>query len=475
MKRSIVWHRRDLRMHDNTALNQALKSSDEIIPIFIFDDEILNQRQDFSPACVGFMLESLEDLERAYLKKSVLLVFDRGKPLEVLCKLQEETGASAIYFNEDYESYARKRDTAVSEHFKSKGVEVHASFDQLGVHPKHIRTQQNNIYTIFAPFKKTWLNAFNDIPSPEPFPKDIKSHNIKRIHLPMLEDICKASSIQPEINGGAGAGAALWQAFLAERIYHYKTQRDFPGLNATSRLSAYLRFGTISIRQLFTDIKSLLEEKTDKDKEGVETFLSELVWREFYFYILYHFPQVEFGSFKPDLVGINWENNPAFFEAWKAGQTGYPIVDAGMRQLNQTGWMHNRLRMIVASFLCKDLLIDWRWGELYFMQRLIDGDLALNNGGWQWAASTGTDAQPYFRIFNPELQSKKFDPNGNFIRQFVPELANLPSKDIHNPYSVYQKSPLMLERYGVKLGKDYPFPIVDHKIQRQKALKMYKL
>ncbi|PIO48640.1 MAG: hypothetical protein CMR00_03965 [[Chlorobium] sp. 445] len=253
-----------------------------------------------------------------------------------------------------------------------------------------------------------------------------------------------------------------------------KKKRDYPSEDGTSLLSAHLRFGTVSVREILDQAKIVLEDAKSEEKLSIETFISEIIWRDFYFQILDHFPFVEKESFKTEMRNIKWENREDYFEAWKNGRTGFPIVDAAMRQLNQTGWMHNRLRMIVASFLVKDLLIDWRWGEKYFMQKLVDGDMAANNGGWQWSASTGTDSQPYFRIFNPISQAQKFDPKGSFIKKFLPELSKVPEKYIHNPAELLQSSPLLQSELGIRLGVDYPLPIVDHAKQREKALKLFK-
>jgi len=474
-QRSIVWHRRDLRVQDNTALNEALKCSEKIVPLFIFDDGILIGRSDFSPACVKFMIESLDALQKEYQTQGGKLILRRGKPLEVLKALQKETNAEAVFFNEDYESYAKQRDGKIIDYFTSIGIFIQSCFDTLCIHPDQIKTTQNQPYTVFTPFKKNWLNRTNQILKPQELPKPIKAGSWTSVALPNSNDLCSGKDVEILVKGGSDNGKRQWQAFLTTKISSYKQHRDFPGLDGTSLLSAHLRFGTLSIRQLFKDAFLELEKADQNSKPGIDTFMSELIWREFYFGVLYHFPYVERGCFKQELDTIKWENREDYFEAWKAGQTGFPIVDAAMRQLVQTGWMHNRLRMIVASFLTKDLLIDWRWGELFFMQHLIDGDLGLNNGGWQWAASTGTDAQPYFRIFNPTLQSQKFDPEGQFIRKYVPELKNLPAKYIHNPYEFYKKSPFVLQEHGVYLGENYPFPIVDHKTQREKALRMYKL
>ncbi|ACF14868.1 Deoxyribodipyrimidine photo-lyase [Chloroherpeton thalassium ATCC 35110] len=474
MNRIIVWHRRDLRIFDHSALAEAAKFADEIIPIFILDDDILLRREDFSPACVGFMLESLEALALSYANIGGKLIVRRGQVLEVLKSLVGETRAQAIYFNEDYEPFAKMRDQAVQSEFEKLGVRVKAFTDQVCFHPQRVLKDNGQPYTVFTPYQKKWLALSGNIPTPQPALTRISTPELPSIPLPKTSDIRKKFSVQPIVQGGEPKGLKRLRAFLSQNIYHYKELRDFPATNATSLLSADLRFGTLSIRHVFHESMRLVPQASEPAREGIQTFISELIWREFYFQILDHFPHVEKHSFKPEFENLKWENNEVFFEAWKNGQTGYPIVDAAMRALRQTGWMHNRLRMIVASFLTKDLLIDWRWGELYFMQHLIDGDLAANNGGWQWSASTGTDAQPYFRIFNPVLQSQKFDPKGEFIRKYVPELQAVPVRYIHFPAEILRKSPLLAREIGVALGKDYPHPIVEHKVQREKALRLYK-
>ncbi|MGQ9806120.1 MAG: cryptochrome/photolyase family protein [Chlorobiales bacterium] len=474
MNRIIVWHRRDLRTHDNTALFNALKETTDIVPLFIFADDILKQRSDFSPACVKFMTESLKDLSVQYERIGGKLILRRGLFLDVLREVVRESDARAIYFNEDYEPAAKARDNKVIEAFTTLGLQVKAFKDQVLFAKQEILTKQGKPYTVFTPYKKAWLSQAHLISTPVPAPTYLSVMAINS--LPPLSDDelgfpCTQTLL---VKGGSTHGNAALETFFSEKIRRYKEARDFPALNGTSLLSAHLRFGTISVRDLVRRAFLLLEEaKNESEKIGIETFVSELIWRDFYFQILENFPVVEKESFQPLFRNLRWENRDEYFEAWKQGKTGFPIVDAAMRQLNQTGWMHNRLRMIVASFLTKDLLIDWRWGEQYFMQTLVDGDMAANNGGWQWSASTGTDAQPYFRIFNPASQSQKFDPKGTFIKSFVPELRNVPEKYIHAPYEILQKSPLLSKEFGLELGKTYPFPIVDHAVQREKALAMF--
>jgi deoxyribodipyrimidine photo-lyase len=475
LNRIIVWHRRDLRTHDNTALSAALKETTDILPLFIFADDILKQRDDFSPACVKFMTESLRDLASQYERIGGKLILRRGFFLEVLKDVVRESNARAIFFNEDYEPATKARDSNVIETFTKLGLQVKAFKDQVLFAKQEILTKQGKPYTVFTPYKKAWLSQAHLIPKPLPHPKHLSTIDIPSLPPLSNDELGFPCSQTLLVKGGSREGNAQLQQFLSRKIQRYKEARDFPALDGTSLLSAHLRFGTISVRDLVHRAFSLLEDtKKESEKIGIETFLSELVWRDFYFQILDHFPVVERESFQPSFRKLRWENREDYFEAWKQGRTGFPIVDAAMRQLNQTGWMHNRLRMIVASFLTKDLLIDWRWGERYFMQRLVDGDMAANNGGWQWSASTGTDAQPYFRIFNPASQSQKFDPHGNFIKTFVPELRAVPEKYIHAPHNLLQQSPLLMKELGVELGKDYPLPIVDHAVQRDKALAMFK-
>lgn len=475
MNRIIVWHRRDLRTHDNTALSHALAETTDIIPLFIFADDILRHRDDFSPACVKFMTESLKDLALQYERIGGKLILRRGLFLEVLRKVVRESEARAIYFNEDYEPAAKTRDSQVIQTFTKQGLQVTAFKDQALFAKQEILTKQGKPYTVFTPYKKAWLSQAHLIPKPVCAPTRISTITINSLP-PLSNDELGFPCTQTLlVEGGSTRGNEMLDHFLSKKICRYKEDRDFPATSGTSLLSAHLRFGTVSVREIVHRAFSLLTDvQRESEKISIETFVSELIWRDFYFQILEHFPIVEKESFQPSFRNLRWGNRDDYFQAWKAGKTGFPIVDAAMRQLNQTGWMHNRLRMIVASFLTKDLLIDWRWGERYFMQTLVDGDMAANNGGWQWSASTGTDAQPYFRIFNPASQSQKFDPHGRFIKAFVPELLTVPEKYIHAPYELLKKSPLLAKELGVELGKDYPFPIIDHADQREKALMMFK-
>ncbi|MDX2128431.1 MAG: deoxyribodipyrimidine photo-lyase [Chloroherpetonaceae bacterium] len=500
----ILWHRRDLRLTDNTALNAALRKTTRIIPCFILADDILKEKDDFSPACVQFMLESLHALGEAYRERGIQFVVRRGRFLESILQIAKESGASEVFYNEDYEPEARLRDRLVTDALKSIGVSATPFKDQILFEADAIRSAAGTPYTVFTPYKRNWLSKTPDIPSCKTEPLIFEPHSVTSHPLPTVKELVGEHRITPYTRGGEKAGQDALSSFLEEKILRYKYDRDFPAIEGTSFLSAHLRFGTVSIREVyhrartkyrdihngwaFTNYYSIHVRDAKYDENhpiwtnltkdeadlGIETFISELIWRDFYFQILVHFPHVATGAFKKDLNNLAWETNDEYFEAWKNGQTGFPIVDAAMRQLKSTGWMHNRLRMIVASFLTKDLLINWQRGEKYFMQHLVDGDLAANNGGWQWSASTGTDAQPYFRIFNPTSQSEKFDPTGDFIRKFVPELAKVKTAYIHNPYEMAMKKPLFAKDIGLEFGKDYPKPIVEHSVQREKALRIFK-
>lgn len=441
MKRAIVWFRRDLRLSDNTALAQAVRQADEVIPVFILDPGILKNKKTGSRR-VAFLLGCLRSLEKNIEHLGSQLVLRLGKPQEIIPELAEDLDAQEVYWNNDYESYSKERDGSVADACKEKAVEVVVCEDQCLCSPGSILKDNGDPYVVFTPFSKRWKSLYED--KPRPRPKQLKkSWSCKSEPVPDLEDLSHEIDIElPEC--GEKAAKKRLDEFIENSIGTYDKNRDYPDLDKTSRLSADLRFGSIGPRTVYAAAQNEYS-KGGPAANGAEIFISELIWRDFYKHILYHFPYVENGAFRKEYDDLEWENDEEKFEAWCEGKTGFPIVDAAMRQLNQTGWMHNRLRMIAASFLTKDLLVDWRWGEQYFMQQLIDGDLAANNGGWQWAAGTGTDAQPYFRIFNPHSQAKKFDPEGKFIEKWV----------------------------GDTDLKDYK-PIVDHSEQRQKALAMYK-
>ena len=457
MTNNICWLRRDLRLHDHASLSNALSSGPTIL-VFVFDAYILDKLKNKSDRRVTFIYQSLEAMEKELNKKGSSLVVRYGKPEEELLKVCQEFKIQKVYANRDYEPYAKKRDELVAKSLKASGVDFEMFKDSVYFEKHEVLTGSNTIYKVFTPYKNKWLEKF------ESSGKTISNFDCK---LKNLQPFTNKKSIltfdwykeigfeetPPLLTGGTIE--ALKRLKLFHKVIHdYKEGRNYPGLDGTSLISVYIRFGNISIRDL---IRASLEEK----HEGSTTWLSELIWRDFYQVILDEFPEIEHKAFKPQYDKIKFLGSEAHFKAWCEGQTGFPIVDAAMRCLNQTGIMHNRLRMIVASFLCKILLVDWRWGEHYFAEHLLDYDLAANNGGWQWSSSSGCDAQPYFRIFNPYSQSEKFDKDGEFIKKWVPELKTATKKDIHTP------DPLKFS--------PYPAPIVSYEKNRVRCLEMYSV
>ena len=458
MKVSIFWFRKDLRLFDNKAFSKCIAETDEILPIYIIEDDcsdpaILSQpRMQFLLAC----LEKLRDQLDQY--KSKLYLF-RGNAQKIIKKICNEVDVGSLYFNRNYEPNEIKRDREIWEYCQATEIEC-KSYKDLLLHERgEILKKDKKPYIVFSFYFKKWIDLKKE---PMEDIKHFKTANLTGLDNDLLPATKDAFKLKPE--------QALGE-FLKWKVKDYDINRDYPFMEGTSRLSTYLRTGLVSIRQVYHAAETLFENANDKNITGIETFIKQLAWRDFYYQILYYFPYVENGPFNKKFNSLKWENDKRLFKHWCDGATGFPIVDAGMRQLNHEGWMHNRLRMITASFLIKDLLINWRWGEIYFKQKLIDYDLPLNNGGWQWCASTGTDAQPYFRMFNPYTQSKKFDPDGTFIKRYVPELKNVKGKDIHQPDKMSQKAQ---QESNCILGDDYPLPIVDHSKQRKKALERYK-
>ncbi len=467
MSTAIWWIRRDLRLTDNQALAEAMAQAEQVIPLFIFDPDLLDSAY-VGEKRLAFLLGGLRQLDAALRERDSRLIIRRGQPEEVLQKLLASSGAEAIVAEKDYSPYAQTRDEALAETLPLTLVE------SLTVHsPATILKDDGDPYIVYTPYSKSWKAlphpAADDIlPSPENIatPADVEGDEIPAE--PQLPDSV------PFPPGEAEAGRRLRTFTEGEEapIHAYAEQRNRPDLEGTSQLSPYFRFGLLSARQAVVAALQARANAPDKAaRKGAETWLNELIWREFYVAILHHFPHVREKNFRADYDDIAWNEDEAAFTAWCEGRTGYPIVDAAMRQLKQSGWMHNRARMIVASFLVKDLLIDWRKGERWFMQHLVDGDPAANNGGWQWTAGTGTDAAPYFRIFNPTLQSKKHDPDGAFIRRWVPELADVPTKYIHEPVKM---SAAEQRRTGCTIGQDYPEPMIDHFQARERTLAAYK-
>ncbi|KAF9396882.1 hypothetical protein CPC16_006379 [Podila verticillata] len=463
---ALVWFRRDLRLFDHAALYHALKEYDQVIPVFVFDTTLLATLP-HADRRVEFIHASLRALKDELQQAKSDLVIRHANAVTAIPELVAEFRASAVYTNRDYEPDAIKRDAKVTAALREQDVALRTFKDQVIFEQDEIVTQANSMYSVFTPYKRAWLTKLNDFYL-RSYPVAPYLHHLAQLDtqpFPSLQELnfVPAGLADLPIQPGTTGGEALFENFK-ERIDRYHLSRDFPAVKGPSYLSVHLRFGTLSIRELAA-------YAWREGSHGAQTWLSELIWREFYQQILWHRPDVVHHAFKRDYDALAFPNDEILFTAWCQGQTGYPMVDAAMRQLNQTGYMHNRLRMITASFLVKDLLVDWRWGERYFAKQLIDFDLAANNGGWQWAASTGCDAQPYFRIFNPVTQSTKFDPDGKFIHRYCPELSALQGKAIHAPWLANQAT---LDAAGITLGVDYPWPIVDHACQRDKALALFK-
>lgn len=461
MSTAIWWIRRDLRLHDNQALAAALAHGGPILPVFIVDPR-LAEAPDASPKRLVFLWGGLAALAADLERCGSRLHVRRGDPLAVLQALVTTTGATAIFAEADYSPYARRRDEAIARVLPLRLC------DGLTVHPPAaIVRPDGRPYVVYTPFNRAW--KARPLPA-APLPAPVR---IPTVSLDGGEPLPTVAFATPFPPGEAEARRRL-AAFVggnSPAIYRYAGDRNRLDRPGTSQLSPYFRFGMLSARTAVHAAYEAMAAAPDAEaRKGAETWLNELIWREFYIAILYHHPFVLRRAFRADLQAIPWANDEAAFRAWCEGRTGYPIVDAAMRELAATGWMHNRARMIVASFLVKDLLIDWRWGERWFMRHLVDGDPAANNGGWQWTAGTGTDAAPYFRVFNPVLQGAKFDPEGAYIRRWVPELARVPAAFIHAPW---QMSPDEQRRSGCVIGQDYPTPLVDHEWARERALLAY--
>ena len=463
---ALVWLRRDLRLYDHAALSAATTESRTVAVVFVLDRTILDRLTDADDRRVTYIMESLREVDRELRERGSQLILRSGDPAVEIPRLAAELGASSVYANRDYEPAALLRDRRVSEALAAEGRQLQLYRDQVIYEPHEIRNQQGYPYRVFTQYKNTWLRTLAEDRTQE-YRVDLRPLMPATVlaNCSLALDYSSTGFVQAsELAVGAGCTLARQTLanFVAERLHFYHEARDIPSRDGTSGVSVHLRFGTLSIREIFRALTPLLP-----GSPGAETFRNELIWREFFQMILGAFPHVVDGAFQRQYSHIDWPGLDAHFEVWCAGRTGYPLVDAAMRCLRATGTMHNRLRMVVASFLVKDLLIDWRRGEAWFARWLLDFDLAANNGGWQWCASTGCDAQPYFRIFNPVAQSRRFDPEGQYIRRWLPELSTIPSAHIHWPWD----HPTA-RQHALSVG--YPEPAVDHATQRLRALELYR-
>ena len=466
----LLWHRRDLRLADHLALHRAVAKSDKIVGLFCLDPHIC-QAPDISPARMAYLWDCLKELEEQYLGLGSQLLIFRGAPLEVIPKVAQGLAARAVFWTLDVEPYAQKRDQQVAIALRALKIGVETCWDQLLHAPGEILTKGGEPYTVYTPFWKNWSQK--DKAAVVPAPSRLQGLNpqetqrlssLQPLTLPPLETLGFTCSQTLPLKGGSLAAQARLTWFMQEALGQYQENRNFPALDGTSQLSAPLKFGAIGIRTLWqASITAANHSRSEEEEASIRTWQQELAWREFYQHCLYFFPNLAAGPYRDKFRYFPWENNPEHFQAWCAGKTGYPIVDAAMRQLQQTGWMHNRCRMIVASFLSKDLILNWQEGELYFMQNLYDGDLAANNGGWQWSTSSGMDPKP-LRIFNPLSQAQKFDAEGDYIRRWLPELASLATEDILSG----RLGPAERRALG------YPLPIVDHQRQQQEFKRRYQ-
>ena len=484
LDRALVWLRRDLRAEDHAALHHALSAARSVWCVFVFDRAILDplprvdRRVEFIRESLVGLDQELHGLAAACGVTGAGLVVRHGTAEEEITALAVRLGVQAVFASHDDEPAALARDRRARGALADVGVALHTVKDHVVFERTEVLTGAGTPYGVFTPYRNAWMKRLEAgagaalQPHPvaplaaalAPLPEGLAG-------VPTLSEIGfeKTNLSMLTLPCGAAGARSLLQDFLAERIDRYDQTRDFPAVKGPSYLSTHLRFGTVSVRQLAREAHA----RTKAGSSGAQTWLSELVWRDFYHQVLHHHPHVVERAFRPEYDRIRWEGSraaEALFAAWCEGRTGYPLVDAAMHQINQTGYMHNRLRMVVASFLTKDLGLDWRWGERYFAEKLNDFDLAANNGGWQWAASSGCDAQPWFRIFNPVTQSQKFDPQGRFIRRYLPQLAALPDGALHAPWLA---RPVDLQAAGVQIGRDYPAPIVQHDEARARTLARY--
>jgi deoxyribodipyrimidine photo-lyase len=460
--RAVHWLRADLRLDDNRALLEAARRASELAVVFVLDERLLASERTGAPR-VRFLLEGLARLAADLEAKGQRLVLRRGDAVREVARVVEEARAELVVWNRFESPYARRRDARMEREAARLGARVQTFKDRVAFEAAEVPKKDGGAFSVYTPFRNAWRQRWSEGgEAPEP---------VRRLPPPVaglasepLPDAAALGHAAADVEipaAGEAAARRRLEAFLAGPAARYRERRDLPAEDGTSRLSPYLRFGMLSVRRAFAAAFERARERAGR--EGVQKWIDELVWREFYVAILEQNPRVASRAFRPEFDAVRWNDDPEALAAWCEGRTGYPIVDAGMRQLARTGWMHNRVRMIAASFLSKDLLLDWRLGERFFYQRLVDGDPATNNGGWQWAASTGTDAQPWFRIFNPVLQGRKFDPDGAYVRRFVPELRGVDDRFLHDPWNAPRRP------------AGYPAPIVDHAQRRAEALRRYEV
>ncbi|MES2658892.1 MAG: deoxyribodipyrimidine photo-lyase [Verrucomicrobiota bacterium] len=462
LKASVIhWFRRDLRVADNTALSCAAKLGMPVIPVYIASDW-RGCHHWTGPNRQHFVCKSLESLAKNLGTLGGRLIIRRGQAVAELRRLIIESHAVALHFNADPDPHGKSVETAVRKLCSELGVECHSHAD-IALHgPDDVLTLSDLPYRVFTPYSKNWLQLTK--PSPLAKPKALQTpENLQSLPLPTVELWGLEAPASQMVDPGERAARDRLKRAIEGKIRNYAAKRDFPAENGTSRISQDLRYGLVSIRTVYSECLKAKSTADSAGNAGIDVFIKELAWREFYFAILHHFPNVLDEEFNPDWRGLPWDEPGERFEAWKQGKTGFPIVDAGMRELKATGFMHNRVRMITAMFLTKDLHIDWKLGESWFMQNLVDGEIASNNGGWQWSAGTGADAAPYFRIQNPWSQTARYDPDGTYIRKWIPELAKIhPSRLLEPPQD------------GQPLAPDYPLPCVDHKTERERTLSIFK-
>ena len=467
--RALWWIRRDLRLHHNPTLQRAVQEGFEVIPVVILDPVILESRQ-MGSARKKFYYQGLEALQERISRQGGRLILRAGRPEQEISRLAEETESGRVYAERDYSPYARSRDAKVN-----GAVDLRLIQGLTIADPDQICTNAGDPYQVYSYYRKKWKSRlFDRLRSLEPSDHPLHFYTPPAASEGLPEgDLNKNLEVFRPGEKPARGRLAWFTGGETPPVYDYQENRDRPDRNGTSGLSPYLHFGMISIEEVFqAGLEALDRAGSQKERQGAETWLDELIWREFYQMILYHHPRVLQESFRETYSGVAWRDDREDFQRWKEGRTGYPLVDAGIRQLLAEHWMHNRVRMVTASFLVKDLLIDWRRGENWFMEQLLDADLAANNGGWQWVAGTGTDAAPYFRIFNPTTQAEKHDPGGEYIRKYLPELREVPDRYIHQPWTMSES---LQEEVSCRIGVDYPGPIVNHQEARERALEIYQL